>query len=199
MEVGEGVYTSAKLSEGTKQNQEMSNSGEMAVGWLSTKKKGRKHKVLEPPSATRKSLRIQDQGLTMEKKASKLKSIHNLEDPGTPSNPFNVLNLVSSDYLEKVAISCNINLGDNSQSAKEIISSMQAHELVRAALAQAERDKVESSKHETSGLRTENSKRGVSLNIVSSVERGEAFVKRSRNKEKNELQNGGASQDPSVP
>lgn len=77
----------------------------------------------------------------MEQKASKLKSIQNLETQGKFENPFNVLNNASVDYLEQVAISCGISLGSQSQNAKEIISAMQAQELVRVALARAEKEK----------------------------------------------------------
>lgn len=62
----------------------------------------------------------------MEKKASKLKSIQNLEVKGKLENSFNILNFVSTDYLEKVATSCGVIIGKNSQNANEVISAMQA-------------------------------------------------------------------------
>lgn len=91
---------------------------------MSPKKKGRRGTIIEPALATRKSSRIQDQGIPMEKKASRLKSIQNQETQGITTNSFNVLNSTHAEYLEKVAISCGIVLGSQSQAASEIISAM---------------------------------------------------------------------------
>lgn len=113
MEIGEGVDVDPKLNEGCNQDLGVTELDGVAAGWLSAKKKGRKNRIIEPQPATRKSSRIQDQGITIEKKASKLNPIQNLEASGIPTNSFNVLNNVSFDYLENVAISCGISLGGN--------------------------------------------------------------------------------------
>ena len=53
-------------------------------------------------------------------------------------NPFTILNDTPVHYLEKVASSCDIALGSQSESVKEVILAMQAQELVRAAIAKVE-------------------------------------------------------------
>lgn len=117
----------------------MSKGEEISEDWVLAKKKGGKSKVKEPQHATRKSNRIQDQGIPMQEKAAMLKSIQNLEARGNfENNPFNILNKASTNYLEYVAISCDITLGSMSESPEEVITAMQAQELVRSAIAQAE-------------------------------------------------------------
>ena len=117
----------------------VSKEEEVSEDWILAKKKGGKSKVKEPQQATRKSNRIQDQGIPMQEKAAMLKSIQNLEAQGnSENNPFNIVNKASDKYLESVASSCNITLGSMSESPEEVISAMQAQELVRSAIAQAE-------------------------------------------------------------
>lgn len=107
--------------------------------WTLAKKKGGRGRVKEIQIATRKSSCIQDQGIPMQEKAAMLKSIQNLESQGTTaSNPFNILNNASVKYLEFVASSCGIALGSTVESPHEVISAMQAQEVARCAIAQAE-------------------------------------------------------------
>lgn len=142
-DVSEGVDDDTQNTESDRDSLVVFYIDGVAEVWMSTRKKGRRSRIMEPQLATRKSSRIQDQGIPMEKKASMLKSIHNLETQAKTKNSFNVLNNASTDYLDKVATSCGIILGSQSQTASEIISAMQAQELVRAVLARAEKEKLE--------------------------------------------------------
>lgn len=108
----------------------------------------------------------------MEKKALMLKSIQNLETQSTTENSFNVFNNASSDYLEKVTTSCGIILGSQSQSASEIISAMQAQELVRIVLAKAEKKKSVKGDDGIQNSKGDNAEVGENLDIIDNELRG---------------------------
>lgn len=100
-------------------------------------KRGKKFK--EPVVTIRKSSRIHDQDISMQEKASLLKSIHNLDNKGKiANNSFIILNDTPVHYLEEVASVCGIVLGAQNVGAKDVISAMQAQELARAAIAKAD-------------------------------------------------------------
>lgn len=108
---------------------------------LCPRKRG-KNRFKEPQVATRKSSRIQDQGIPMQEKASLLKSIQNLDTLGKiVTNSFTILNDSHVHYLG-VASSCGIVLSSQSVSVKEVILAMQAQKLVRAAVAKADRTAI---------------------------------------------------------
>ena len=89
--------------------------------------------------ATRKSTRIQDQGMPIQEKASLLKPIHNLDNQGTISNnSFTILNDSSIPYLEEVASVCGISLGGQEKDASIVITAMQAQEKARVAITMDE-------------------------------------------------------------
>lgn len=123
---------------------------------------------------TRKSNRIQDQGIPMQEKEAMLKSIQNLESQGnTDHNSFNILSNASFSYLENMAVSCGISLGSHTESPQEVISAMQAQELARAALAKAKLEKGKSSEQNVEGDYKEDSRdEDVQLEMVDNVSRG---------------------------
>lgn len=77
---GEGENSRQKVSKQLAELIFIEDEGN-SEGWMVANKKGSKGRVKEHVAPTRKSSRIQDQGIPMQEKAAMLKSIHNLESP----------------------------------------------------------------------------------------------------------------------
>ncbi|KAM0916149.1 hypothetical protein ACQ4PT_010260 [Festuca glaucescens] len=98
--------------------------------WCFSKRKGGKRCKTLPMQNVRKSSRVVEDGVSMTEKASMLVASKNLEESGTAFNSaFAVLNTVSPEYLEKIALDSKVSFNPALGSNIHQITLLQASEL----------------------------------------------------------------------
>lgn len=108
---------------------------------VSSHKKQRINKQVQV--AKIRSSRVQGTGTPIPLRAERRAAM--ADNQGTSSNPFTVLQNISSDVLSAVALECGIVLGDCDEEIDANIDLIKAKELAQATLAEAEKKKDHSS------------------------------------------------------
>jgi len=92
-----------------------------------------------PVQAERRSSREVGSGTPMVEKVEKLKASKNIQ--GITQNSFSILQNIDNDHLAKVAVACDIVLGDNAGMMDEFIDILKAKENAQTEITRLERAK----------------------------------------------------------